>query len=71
MNNQNKKMISVQMELPESYDDAEIIFELKKVIDELRALSECMRRPLSYSEEQLAENFGISKKTLEKIRRGG
>ncbi len=67
----DKKIISLQMELPENFDDSEMVHELKKAIGELRELLKNAYRPLSFSEQQLADYFGISKISLERLRRAG
>jgi uncharacterized membrane protein (UPF0182 family) len=59
------------MELPEGFGDTEMIRELKQTVNELRALVSNIHAPISFNEQQLADYFGISKLSLERLRRSG
>ena len=69
--------IPVLIEFPTDYQPNEpsaLVTELKTLIDEQRRRLEAMHEsavPISMTEAQLADYFGISKLTMERIRRDG
>jgi hypothetical protein len=68
--NSAKVQIPVIIELPEA-PGGETIGELKQLVAELRELVREAHAPLSFTEQELADYFGISKLSLERLRRAG
>jgi len=73
--NEQGKMVSVMMQLPETFVESEVLVsELKGIVEDLRSEYAQLKQsitPISFTERELADYFGISLITLGRIRRDG